>query len=109
MPTFFLKGNALYFRLQMIESRLSDSRKTHSTLLLFNLIFIEELSPIKQAKREKLPVFAYFSGKAFINLDEESLFLALEEGIIEDLVHDTPLLIPFMQDALERFKWLPQE
>ena len=106
MRTVILEGSALYFRLQMIEKQLSHVRKTKQVLSLFNLIFLEEVSVVRQAKREKLPVFAYFSGKAFVNLDDELLFLALEEGVIEGVMEDTPFLNPFMQEAKRTFQWI---
>lgn len=105
MRTCNLEGTDLYLRLQTLEKALSDVRKTKEPTTFLNLIFIEEVSLIRQAKRDHHPVVAKFSGKAFINLDEECLFAALQEKIIDELIEDTPLLKPFMEEALETFKY----
>ncbi len=107
MRTCKLEGVDLYLRLQTLEKELSHVRKTKEPTTFLNLIFLEEVSLIRQAKREHHPVFAKFSGKAFINFDEEYLFLALQDKIIDELIEDTPLLIPFMEEAIETFKYIP--
>lgn len=93
----------LHRRLQKIEEELSQTRKTKEPITFVNLIYIEEVSFIRQAKREHHPVHATFSGIAFINLDDDLLFDALHTGIIDELIEDTPLLKPFLQEREELF------
>lgn len=88
----------LHCRLQAIEEEISQTRKTKEPVTFVNLIYIEEVSFIRQAKREHHPVTAKFSGKAFINLDDDTLFTALHEEIIDELIEDTPLLKPFLKE-----------
>ncbi|QVL57582.1 MAG: hypothetical protein KFB93_00465 [Simkaniaceae bacterium] len=107
MHTYVLEGADLFLRLQMLEKEISYVRKSNEPTTFLNLIFIEEVSLIRQAKREHHPIIAKFSGKAFINLDDEFLFSALQEKIIDDLIDDTPLLKPFMKEAIETFKFIP--
>lgn len=85
-------------RLQKIEEEISKTRKTKEPVTFINLIYIEEVSFIRQAKREHHPVIAHFSGKAFINLDDDLLFAALHDGIIDSLIEDSPLLLPFLEE-----------
>lgn len=106
MRKCLLEGDNLYTRLQMLEKEISFVRKTSKPTTFLNLISIEEVSLIRQAKREHHPIYAKFSGKAFINLDDESLFSALQEKIIDDIIDDTPLLKPFMEEAIETFKFI---
>jgi|GEM_PF-6258369 hypothetical protein len=98
MRTCKLNNPDLFKRLQTIEEELSHTRKTKEPVTFINLIYTEEISFIRQAKREHHPVTAHFSGKAFINLDDDLLFNALHEGIIDHLIEDTPLLKPFLQE-----------
>lgn len=98
-----LEDSNLYHRLQTIEEEISQTRKTKDPVTFVNLIYIEEVSFIRQAKREHHPVTAKFSGKAFINLDDDLLFDALHKGIIDELIEDTPLLNPFLQEREELF------
>lgn len=107
MHTCKLEETDLYLRLQTLERGISHVRKTKEPTTFINLILIEEVSLIRQAKREHHPVFAKFSGKAFINFDDEYLFLALQDKIIDELIEDTPLLKPFMEEAIETFKLIP--
>ena len=90
--------------LQAMEEKISEIRKTKKAHTFTNLCTLEEVSIIRQAKREHLPVSAEFSGKAFINLDDDALYRALEDQIIDRLIEDTPLLKPFLVDAVEHFK-----
>lgn len=98
-----LESTDLLTRLQMIEEEISETRKTKTPVTFVNLIYIEEVSFVRQAKREHHPVSAHFSGKAFINLDDDALFSALHDGIIDQLIEDTPLLKPFLQEREELF------
>ncbi len=91
-------------RLCTLEKGLSKVRKTKETATFSNLQTVEEMEVIRQAKREHHPVFAQFSGKAFINLDDDRLYRALEEGIIDALEEDTELLTPFLKEAKEDFR-----
>ncbi len=104
MRTCHLEGESLLGRLQILEREISHVRKTKIPTTFTNLIFPEEVSIIRQAKREHHPVSAEFSGKAFINLDDEDLFSALQNGTIDSLIEDTPLLKPFIQETIEIFK-----
>ena len=92
-----------YKNLQALEEGLSEVRKTKTPRTFDNLQTLEEVSLIKQAKREHHPVTATFSAKAFINLDDETLFHALETGIIDALVIDTDLIYPFLEEAVHHF------
>jgi hypothetical protein len=98
-----LENPHLYSRLQKIEEEISQTRKTKEPVTFVNLIYIEEISFVRQAKREHHLVTAKFSGKAFINLNDDVLFDALDEGIIDELIEDTPLLTPFLQEREEFF------
>ncbi|WP_228547121.1 hypothetical protein [Candidatus Neptunochlamydia vexilliferae] len=91
-------------RLCTLEEGLSKVRKTKEPMTFSNLQTIEEVEVIRQAKREHHPVFARFSGKAFINLDDDRLYRALEEGVIDALEEDTELLTPFIEEAKEDFR-----
>ncbi|MCB1110577.1 MAG: hypothetical protein KDK64_06305 [Chlamydiia bacterium] len=93
--------------LRALEERLSEVRKTKQEKTFTHLQTLEELSLIRQAKREHHPVKATFSGKAFINLDDDGLYKALEDGIIDHLIEDTPLLRPFLKEAVQTFKLTP--
>lgn len=93
--------------LRSLELGLSDVRKTKEKKVFSKLRTLEEVSLIRQAKREHHPVEAEFSGKALINLDEDTLYQAIEEGIIDRLIEDTPLLRPFLKEAIEEFKLSP--
>jgi hypothetical protein len=97
-------NTSLFERLRHLEEKLSHVRKTKSPHTFTNLQTLEEVSIIRQAKREHHPITAEFSGKAFINLDSDSLFKALEDRIIDYLIEDTPLLKPFLEEALGAFK-----
>jgi len=90
--------------LRLLEEGISNVRKTKKEQTFTDLQTLEEVSIIRQAKREHHPVIAEFSGKAFINLDHDVLYQALEEGIIDRLIEDTPLLKPFLKEAQESFK-----
>ena len=52
---------------------------------------------------QKISVF----NTPFINLDNDCLFSALQEKIIDDLIEDTLLLKPFMEKAIKTFKFIP--
>ncbi|MCB1082096.1 MAG: hypothetical protein KDK63_03010 [Chlamydiia bacterium] len=97
-------NESIFKRLRHLEQGLSSVRKTKEPKTFNNLQTIEEVSLIRQAKREHLPVTATFSGKAFINLDDDALFKALEDQVIDHLIEDTPLLAPFLKEALNNFK-----
>lgn len=90
--------------LRALEEGLSEVRKTKEKKVFTPLTTLEEVSLIRQAKREHHPLEAEFSGKALINLDEEILYQAIENGIIDRLIEDTPLLRPFLKEAIEEFK-----
>lgn len=98
-----LKSTDLFTRLQMIEEEISETRKTKTPVTFVNLIYIEEVSLIRQAKLEHHPVSAHFSGKAFINHDDDVLFLALHDVVIDQLIEDTPLLQTFLKEREEFF------
>lgn len=72
-------------RLSALEKELSDVRKTQAARTILNLETLEEVSLIRQAKREHLPVFATFSKETFAALDTEILKRALSDGIIDHL------------------------
>ena len=97
-------NRSLFSPLRLIEEQLSLVRKTQKPHHFGPLKTLEELSIIKQAKKEHYPITVSFSGKAFINMDEEILFSAFESGIIDTLVEDTPLLLPFLREALDTFR-----
>ncbi len=105
MHTCHLEGD-LFTRLQTLEQKLSRVKKTKEEMTFTNLFFFEVVSIIRQAKREHHPIFAEFSGKAFINLDDDILFSALQEGIIDRITKDIPHLKPFMDEAIETFKFI---
>ena len=90
--------------LRRLEKALSDVRKSQKESRLPPIETLEELVLIEQAKREHLPIIALLSGKALINLDHESFYLALEAGTIDLLVEDTPLLRPFLKEATATFR-----
>ncbi|WP_316359290.1 hypothetical protein [Candidatus Neptunichlamydia sp. REUL1] len=94
-------------RLRLLEEGISNVRKTKAVQTFTDLQTLEEVSIIWQAKREHHPVIAEFSGKAFINLDNDVLYQALEEGIIDRLIEDTPLLTAFLKEAQEGFRIIP--
>ncbi|NRA89683.1 MAG: hypothetical protein HRU43_00850 [Simkaniaceae bacterium] len=97
-------SSSLYERLQALEKGLSDVRLTKGSKHFENLKTLEEVSLIKQAKREHHRVICSFSGKAFINLDDDVLFKAFDDQIIDYLVEDTPLLKGFLKQAFETFQ-----
>ncbi|MDJ0652251.1 MAG: hypothetical protein QNJ27_04535 [Simkaniaceae bacterium] len=103
MPTCKLEETDLHWRFQTLEKKISYVRKTKESTTFANLIFPAEVSLIRQAKWEHHPVRAKFSGKAFMNLDAEYLFLALQDKIIDALIEDTPFLTSFIEEAIETF------
>ena len=76
---------SLNSRLCALEKELSDVRKTQAARTFLYLETLEEVSLIRQAKREHLTVFAAFSCQAFDALNSEILQCALKEGIIDHL------------------------
>jgi len=70
-------------RLRRLEEGISTVRKTKIPTYFHNLETLEEISLIRQAKRENLPVFAELSPRALTSDHKEAFLEAHEEGIID--------------------------
>jgi dihydroorotase-like cyclic amidohydrolase len=70
-------------RLRRLEEGISTVRKTKIPTTFHNLETLEEISLIRQAKREHLPIFAELSPHALTSDHKDAFLKALEEGIID--------------------------
>jgi hypothetical protein len=94
-------------RLRILEEGISEVRKTPIPTWFHNLETPEEVSLIRQAKREHHPVFAELSGDALVELNHEAFWKGIAEGII-DRISYSPNLESFLQKAVEDSRISPE-
>ena len=73
-------------RLKRLEEGISTVRKTKIPTWFHNIETLEEISLIRQAKRENLPAFAELSPHALTNDNKDAFLKAHEEGIINLMI-----------------------
>lgn len=89
-------------RLKRLEEGISQVRKTQIPTWFHDIQTPEEISLIRQAKREHHPVFAELSGEALMNKDEDAFWSAIDEGIIDSIAHASNLKC-FLESAADQF------
>jgi len=94
----------MFERLERLEEGLSTVRKMQIPTWFCSLETPEELSLIRQSKKEHHPVFAELSGKSLVNQDSEPFWQAIEEGIIDRIAIDSDLVLPFLEVAVNEHK-----
>lgn len=95
-------------KLKRLEEGISQVRKTQIPTWFHDIQTPEEISLIRQAKREHHPVFAELSGEALMNKDDDAFWSAIDDGIIDRISYVSDLE-SFLKAAVEQFLVSPEK